>query len=75
MTDAAKLIQAGAEPELADQMFLALRNVANLDDQLERFAAYFMANVDLNSPTWKEQQSADAIALSMELMRRLAGYQ
>lgn len=61
--------------ELADQMALTLQNVANLDNQEDRFAAYFRANVDLASTNFKEQQAADQVALSIELTRRLAGHQ
>ena len=75
MIAATRLIQEGVAPELADQMALTLQAVSTLDNEEARFAAYYRANVDLNSVSFKEQRAADEVALSIELMRRLAGYQ
>lgn len=75
MRDAARLIQHGVDPELADQMALVLRNVCNIGNEEERFSAYFRANVDLININVREQYAADQVALSIELTRRLAGHQ
>ena len=75
MIDAAKLIQGDVSLELADQMALALRRVSNLGNERLRFEAYELANVDLVNTSQKDQYAADAVALSIELTRRLAGHQ
>jgi hypothetical protein len=62
-------------PDLVDEMAFVLRDVGNLEDFEARFAAYYRANCDLFSANEKEQREADALALSIELMRRLAGHQ
>lgn len=73
MIPAARMVQADVAPELADQMALALRNVGNLDNEDDRFAAYYRANVDLLTVPFNEQRAADQVAYSIELARRMEG--
>lgn len=75
MIAATRLIQSNACPALADEMALALRNLGSLADEDARFAAYYRANLDLFRWTFKEQRAADKVAVSIEMTRRMAGFQ
>jgi hypothetical protein len=67
-------MESGIAPELVSDMADALRNLASLEDQEARFAAYLRMHVQL-PPAWNDMRAADTAAVRIERRRRAAGYQ
>lgn len=57
---------------IADDFAFALRNVRNLDDRGERFAAYSAAAIQTGEHTKSEIDAADTLAVAIELSRRVS---